>query len=66
MQLPEDRANALIILEATRKLVTDYLGEDVLRLVEGRPLALGPETPREPAIVVTFPNGASASADAKR
>jgi hypothetical protein len=66
MQLPEDKAHALIILEAARKLVTDYLGEDTPRLEEDRPLALEPETPREPAVVVMFPNGTSASADVKR
>lgn len=53
MQLPEDKADALLILSATQRLVRDYLGED---LPDAR-LAFD-------ATVLTFPVGRASAADA--
>jgi hypothetical protein len=67
MQLPEDMRDALLVLEATKKLVLDYLGDDEERPVDERPLVAAlPD--REGAVVLTFPAPCSvcAAAEAKR
>ena len=65
MQLPDNFADALLVLEATRDLVQNYLGEDFVRPVEERPLVDLPAE-REACVVLEFPALSSSAADANR